>query len=395
MKRLLILGFILVLLLAIPLTLFLLGQQTKTRSGASPATHLAFVPANKTVNIGSPFSIDISLDPGVQSGTPNNISFINLLISYPTNLNLDTTKGDSNTGMTIHKINGNDLVILVPPSSPQCGAATCTITVSLGVNPQQEITTIAPSFITLYFIAQSASEDNQAGTLSLEGSKVLSTGANDQPTNNVLLPPDSASIIVVAPSTTPSPSVTGAVTDTPTGTQGGTGGVTNTPTETPTGTITGTISPTGTSSATPTCVSLAADTLSGPAPLTVQFTATGNDDQGRVNKITFNFGDGKVQDVTSGGGVGSTVANTQLSHTYSTEGTFTAGATITDDGGGVSDPSTCQKTITIGNGGSPTSIATATPTPPIPSSGPGQTIVNIGLIGGILSVLGAILLFAL
>ncbi len=402
MKRLFILGFVFVLLLAIPLTLFLLGEQTKTRSGASPATRLSFVPASKDVNVGDAFSLDVSLNPGT-SGTPNVISFINLNIQYSSNLALDTTKGDNNSGITIHPVNGKALVILTPLSAPQCGAATCLVTLSLGVNPgDQGIQTVIPALITLYMVAQSASDPNNQSTIDLSSSKIYSTGQNDQPSNNVLTGADPATINVTAPSTTPSPSVTDSPTpaggETPTDTPvpGGGGNPTDTPTTVP-GSTTGTPQASGT----PTCTSLAVDNLNGNAPLTVNFTTTGNDADGSVSKITYNFGDGQVQDITSGSGIGTTVVNSQVAHTYNSDGTYTASSAITDGGGAVSDPGACTQTITVGSGGgtstpSATMIAKApTATPTIPSSGPGETIVNVGILGGVLSVLGAILIFAL
>ncbi|MDE2026584.1 MAG: hypothetical protein KGJ07_08930, partial [Patescibacteria group bacterium] len=99
--------------------------------------------------------------------------------------------------------------------------------------------------------------------------------------------------------------------------------------------------------------------------------------------------------------IGTTVVNSQVAHIYNSNGTYTANVSITDSGGTISDPGSCSQTITVGTGGatstpSATVIAQApTATPTIPSSGPGNTIINVGMIGGILSVLGAILIFAL
>ena len=78
-----------------------------------------------------------------------------------------------------------------------------------------------------------------------------------------------------------------------------------------------------------------------------------------------------------------------MQHTYSSNGAFTASAVLTTTGGASSDPATCKQTITVGSG--------ATPTPPgkLPPTGPGQTFLLIGVTGAVVTILGAIVLFAL
>ncbi|HET9947047.1 MAG TPA: PKD domain-containing protein, partial [Patescibacteria group bacterium] len=151
----------------------------------------------------------------------------------------------------------------------------------------------------------------------------------------------------------------------------------------------------------PVCSNIAANKVASDASgMTYQFSATGNDPDGTVSKVTFNFGDGTVQDVTNG--TGTTSVNVAAQHTYGSSGTFTVSALLTDNSGAISTPSTCTQTLTVGSGGTssnPTTapLATATPTTgplvsptKIPATGPGSTILAIGMAGAALVVVGAL-----
>lgn len=86
------------------------------------------------------------------------------------------------------------------------------------------------------------------------------------------------------------------------------------------------------------CDSLTANPDSGTAPLSVSFTLSGHaSPTGSIINYKFDFGDGS----TPVGQTGSTI-----SHTFSSEGTFTVSGTVVDNLGNVS-PGTaaCQKTI--------------------------------------------------
>jgi len=89
----------------------------------------------------------------------------------------------------------------------------------------------------------------------------------------------------------------------------------------------------------PSCTSLSADTTSGDKPLTVQFTGSGSDSDGYINKYQWNF---------DGGGWDRTTNSNQTSYTYNTEDTYTARLRVRDnDGAWSGSPSSCRKTIEV------------------------------------------------
>jgi len=234
----------------------------------------------------------------------------------------------------------------------------------------------------------------------LAGCNDISNPANcaDQPTDSVLLPnpaPAFVAIAGVAPTATPAP----------------------------------TSGPTAVTGA-PICTALNTDRqLTGQAPFSLVFTAIGQADPSTtISNVTFNFGDGPLKTDVSGGGIGTRTVSVQESHAYNNPGTYVATAQFTDGHGLVNLPSTCTKTVTVtaaptpGPGTpfptaaptatpTPTLIPTATPTPtPViivqtsitpcpngriqtPCSGPGDTFVKIGAIGGIVSIIGAAVFF--
>ncbi len=170
---------------------------------------------------------------------------------------------------------------------------------------------------------------------------------------------------------------------------------------TPTPTINTSPTPTSTQSAdgatpsnnqAPVCESLVTDrSPDGAAPLLITFTVNGSDTDGTINKATFSFGDGTIEDETTGGGIGTDTINVQKAHTYNNAGTFTASALLTDDSSGVSDNTNCTVSVNVTDGSSGAS-GSATP---LPDTGPTETIVGAGVLGGILFLIGALLFFAL
>ena len=144
---------------------------------------------------------------------------------------------------------------------------------------------------------------------------------------------------------------------------------------------------------------------SGPAPFSLVFTANGTDTNGTIGKIAFNFGDGPVQDVTSGGGIGTKTASTQLSHTYNNPGTFQASVVLFDNDGAISSTSAaCAQAITVtapadgggngGTGGGNNGGGNTQPTPTIEA--PGSMMATVGIVSGVvLTIIGGFFLLTL
>ncbi len=367
-KKLLLLGFIAVLLVIIPLTVFIVQQQQKTQSSAQKSTTLGFNPSSTTVNVGDTVNLDIMMNPG-----NNQVSFVKLIINY------DPTKlATASAGSAVCPAKPDDALcpnVVAFPSvlqGPVYGPGTVSVTLSIGGSPQNIVQTTT-KIGTIAFQAIAGTDAAPTQVTFAGQTQVLSIASTDQFNENVLSTVNPANITINAATASATPTPTPAPTASPT------------PAPTP-------------NSQAPVCQSLA---LSGPAtgtaPYTLTFTATGTSSASTINKVTFNYGDSATQDVTNSGGVGSNSVSVQTSHTYNGAGTFTATAVMTDALGNVSDTQSCTQTITVNATPAPTQLAQATPTPgkTLPPTGPDGKIMAAGVIGTILSVAGLLLFFAL
>lgn len=382
-KKLILLGFIVVLLVAIPLTVYLVQQQQKTKSSAVAATILTFVPSEKTVNVNDNFNLDVNVDPG----GVNQVSFVKLNITY------DPTKiATSSSGITLGSWTAIDGSKFTPSilQGPTYGNGEISVTISVGSSPQnviQKPTVIA----TIGFTAISPTDPTYTQVQFGNQTQVLSIGSTDQFNENVLSSAPPAKITINASSAptptntpTPTPTVVITPTDTPTPT-GSTIIPTNTPTPTPAQQAT---------SNSPVCSSLTIDkSSSGTTPYNVNLTVTGSSGNSTISKVSFNFGDGQTQDITNTGGIGTNSVSVLQSHIYNSAGTFTTTATLTDANGLVSNIGNCSLVMTISSqiAQNPTPIPSPAPLPP---TGPTQ-IVTVGTIGAVITIIGAVLLFSL
>jgi hypothetical protein len=365
MKKILLIGFIIVLLIAIPVTVFLVQQQQKTKSAAQAATIISILPASQApINVGDDATLSVQVNPA----NVNLVTFVKFTINYD-----DTKIATDGAGFVLDTTSNH----LTPLQGPTYGAGTISLTLSAGGNPQnviQQTTTIGTVTFKALAVTDTAPTQITFGT----DTQVLSLGTSDQFNENVLSSANPAALTIISGTQTP----------------------------TPTATLTPTPGPTSNAL---TCSSLIADPTSGNPPLTTNLTVTGSSDNSTISKVTFNFGDGQSQDITSDGGIGTNSVSVLQSHVYNSAGTFNASATLTDATDAVSDTTNCSVTITVnGTGGTveqPTQqtivvTPTSTPTPiiqqpsPLPPTGPTQ-IIQIGTLGAVVAVIGAILLFAL
>lgn len=394
LKKILLIGVVAILLITIPVTMYVLQQQQEIRSQAQAATSLSFTPPSTTANplqvkLDDSVSLDVMVNPN-----GNTISFVRLEIQYdPTKL---TPPEDTATlfvqNKTAFPITNQPVV-----SDAENGK----IIVSVSVEPQatNKLTTLT-KVGTLQFKAIEKTETPTQVVYGIQ-TQVLSEGSGDQASEDVLMPSGKTPAIIAivdgepTPSESPSPSPS----------------LTPEPTASPTATLT----PTTAANVAPACVGLSADVTTGAAPLTVNFTATASDTDGTIEKVTFNLGESTVTSVTDGLGLSS--GSAALANTYTSGGTFTAKATATDNGGADSIES-CSQTIVVSGptvtpgaatvaptatAGATTTTTTTdttttvidTPTPTIASPGPGATIIGLGAFFTVLSLIGAIMFFAL
>ena len=382
-KKLFLVGFIVVLLVGIPLTVYLLQQQQEVRSHAAKSTNMSFSPDSTTAapiqkNVGDPIPLDIVVDPG-----KNLVSYVKIEIQYDPTV-LATASADA------FKVNSNAFPQVM--EGPVYSPGKIAISLSIGADPtksiQQKVTAATVNFTAL--------KSTPAGTPTMvtftTNTQALSSASADQYGENVLLNPLPAAIAINEGGSgnygTPGASVsaTPAASATPT--------VATSPTPGPT-----TPATTGTP---PVCSSLVVDrATTGPAPFALTFTANGTATAGTVSKVSFNFGDGQVSDVTNSGGIGTSTVNVQASHSYTTPGTYQATAVLTDSSSGVSVPSdNCKQTVTVTSASGSATASGSGPAPanPAPTMPPtGSTAITIGAALGALALIvgGALLFFVL
>lgn len=364
-----ILGNLLLLLISIPITLFFISKQQELRSKAAPSSRLSFSPENPTTSTQcQSFNLDIMVDPG-----SNVVSIVDFYLKYdPAQLDVLQIKESS------------QFPTVVRPASITSGSAN--MSVSIGGDVTQAVQSLAK-------VATITFRPKTSGTAQItfdqDKSRVFSISPSDQPTENVLFQVSPANI-TIGQNTCP----TGNLSPTP----GATGSVQPT---------TAQITPTSRASSNiaPVCTSISVSpSSSGSAPLSVSFTARGNDPDttGTIEKASYDFGDGQTQDITTGLGQKSVTA--QTSHTYQSGGNFTATAVFTDNIGALSNA--CSQVITASGSATitPTSsqssqLATAAPTQisSEPTIAPtGDLAKTMGIIGAImLTIVGGAVLLAL
>jgi hypothetical protein len=377
-KKILLIAVIVIILIAIPLTLFLLQQQQELRSHAQAASTLSFTPDSSPSTpiqaaVGDPVDLDLYVDPGT-----NLISIVRLEVQYDdTKL---TTASDSGDAFEKNAIDFPSV-----REGPIYLDGKMQVTLSIGSDLTKPVKT--KTKIGTLHLKAIAKTDTPTQVLYSTQSQVLSlsgpdTGSSDQASENVLSATTPA-IINIADT---EPSITPEITDTPTPE------VTDEPTASPTQAV----------NVPPVCTTLTATPSAGTAPLNVTFTATGTDTDGQITKFAFNFGDGNLSTVTTDTQTSSNSATAE--HTYTNGGEFTASAVLTDDKEG-SSTNECSQLITVsGPTATPSASVTETPTatpsgdsptPTLASPGPGATIIGLGAFFSVLSVIGAILFFAL
>lgn len=380
-KKLLLAGFFVVLLIGIPLTLYVIQQQQESRSRAQKSTILAFDPpstenAPLQKNIGDTIPLDITINPG-----SNLVSYLRLEIQYD-----ETKLATASANAFVPNTSVFPTVLEGPIYQP----GRIAVTLSIGSDPTKAVQALSKVATVSFKAIASTITDPTLITYTSE-TQVLSLGANDQASEDVLSSAEAAAVAISdGTGTTPTPTLAGGPTPTPTQTLPL---LTPTPTRTPGGGGTG-----GTPNEPPVCNSLVADrAATGPAPFVLTFTVNGTDSDGTISKATFNFGDGGVSNVTDAGGINTNTVNVQIAHIYNNPGVYTASAILTDSNGTASPVGNCTLAVTVEapTGGSPNTATGQTTPVPLPTTGPSGIVVGAGIALGILTLVGGVLFFAL
>jgi len=370
-KKLLLLGFLFVMLLAIPATVFLVKQQQDLITRAVANTTLSLTPAEKTASVGDEVTFDIFVSPG-----NNQVSFIKLVLKFDPEI-LSTTED----GFTVDPLSNLSII-----QGPVVGTDELSVVLTVQADPTKVIQTNT-KIGTVAFDVIAPSDLPTQISFDQTQIQISSIAAPDSFTENVFLNGTPANITILGDADlSPTPSATPSATPSPT--------ITDDPeaTESPTPTPTDSLS---SDNEVPVCDLLTTDFgTSGVTPYTLIFTAEGSDFDGTIQKVTFDFGDTTIEDLTEGGGIGTSTVSVENTHTYESSGTFNASVIFTDDLDGVSDSDSCSLDIDVSGGDTEATIS-ATPTPTIADPGPREAIVGIGVLGAILFIIGTLLFFAL
>ena len=371
-KKIFLLVFTIAILVAIPFSVYIAQKRQQTTTKAAASTVLSLEPSSTTLKQNETLTLNITLNPG--SGTSaNQVSFVRLAISF--DASKFTTLPNS---LTVNPDSSNKLTYIIDEPKYDNTAGNASISLSIGSDPTNAIKT-KTKIAVLQLKAIATTTPNTSITFdSAPNTQVLSVASSDQTNENTLSTTIPATVIITAATGTTTP--------------------TNTPIPTTTSVITPitTIAPPITSTTSgqeqsPVCSSLDINgPTSGIAPYSLTFTVTGSDPDGTISKISYNFGD-SIEDVTAGGGIGTSSVSGQLVHVYNAPGVYTAYATLTNNKNNLSiQQASCAKTITINsanlNGSPQPSIS------PLPPTGDGKIIFNLGTLGVIITIVGGALL---
>ena len=170
-KKLFLIGFIVILLVGIPLTVYILQQQTNTQQHAAASTNLAFSPNSSASapiqeNIGSTIPLAITVDPG-----KNLVSFVKLEIQYD-----PTVLATASANAFVPNVSAFPSVLEGPIYSP----GKIAVTLSVGPDPTKAIQQ-AVTAATINFVALKATPPGTPTLVSYTtNTQVLSIGPNDQ-----------------------------------------------------------------------------------------------------------------------------------------------------------------------------------------------------------------------
>ena len=198
-KKIFLLGFIIVILIAIPFSVYIAQKRQTTTTQASKSTTLSFTPAETSVKTDEILSLDILLDPGTGSSA-NQVSYVKLSVVF------DSAKFTAtNDCLTPNPNSPNTLkTILEDATCNEAGKAS--ISLSIGADPTDVVTTKTKiAVLKLKAITPVSNTVIKFDTTT----QVLSIASSDQTSENVLSTTTDAKITITgsaSPTSSPSSS---------------------------------------------------------------------------------------------------------------------------------------------------------------------------------------------
>lgn len=176
-------GVFIIIGFSVVATVYLARQRTNPRSKAAASTTLSFTPSSQNAGVGTPMTADVNLDPG-----SNQVSILKLIISY------DSTKFDKATAIinptliNPSGVNAQGFLQILQPFANDCsGGTTCkmSITLSIGSSPTYVIT--QPLKVASISLSPIAQTDSSGTTVAIDSaSAVYSLAPSDQTNENVI-----------------------------------------------------------------------------------------------------------------------------------------------------------------------------------------------------------------
>lgn len=213
-KKIFLLGFIIVILIAIPFSVYIAQQRQQTESKAAQSTTLSFDPASTGLSpvpakVGESLTLNVVLDPGTGI-TANQISFVKLSITFdPAKFTAETFKPSTDPK--------NTLIVVLEEASLTSGRAS--ISLSIGADPTRALTSKSKiAELKLQPLAVTdASNPKTSIAFDTPNTQVLSIASSDQTSENVLSTTSPVEVsIAQAATTTPLPAPFGSPTATST-----------------------------------------------------------------------------------------------------------------------------------------------------------------------------------
>ena len=170
-----------VVLVTVPIFVFVAQQRQQTKSKASASTTLSFEPASTAIKVGDILTLNIILDPGASTASPNQVSFVKLSINF------DPAKFTAANGCIAANNISNTLTTIL--EGPICEAGKASISLSIGADPIK-IVTKRTKIAILQIKASAVTEGNNPSSITFDiannNTQVLSIASGDRTNENVL-----------------------------------------------------------------------------------------------------------------------------------------------------------------------------------------------------------------